>query len=33
LENFVRFLNRSPTVFHAAKEISNALAEADFTPL
>jgi len=33
LENFVRFLNRSPTVFHAAKEIANALAEADFTPL
>ncbi len=33
LEQFVRFLNRSPTVYHAAKEISTALAEADFTPL
>ena len=33
LLDFLRFLNRSPTVFHAAKEISNRLAEADFTPL
>lgn len=33
LEKFVRFLNRSPSVFHAAKEVSNALAEADFAPL
>jgi len=32
-EEFIRFLNRSPTVFHAAREISNSLAEADFTPL
>ncbi len=30
---FVRFLQRSPTVFHAAVEISNGLAEADFSPL
>lgn len=33
LEKFVRFLNRSPTVYHAAKEIGIALAEADFTPI
>ncbi|MBX7067700.1 MAG: M18 family aminopeptidase [Parachlamydiales bacterium] len=33
LEKFVRFLDRSPTVYHAAKEIGLALAEADFTPL
>ncbi len=33
LEKFVRFLNRSPTVYHAAREISTSLAEADFTPL
>lgn len=33
LEDFVRFLNRSPTVYHAAREISIRLAEADFTPL
>ena len=33
LEDFVRFLNRSPTVYHAAREISSRLAEADFTPL
>lgn len=33
LEKFVHFLNRSPTVYHASREISNQLAEADFTPL
>lgn len=33
MEKFVRFLNRSPTVYHAAKEVGIALAEADFTPL
>lgn len=33
LENFIRFLNRSPTVYHAAKEISTRLMEAHFTPL
>ena len=33
IENFIRFLNRSPTSWHAAKEIANRLAEADFTPL
>jgi aspartyl aminopeptidase len=33
LENFVQFLNRSPTVYHAAKEITARLAEADFSPL
>jgi aspartyl aminopeptidase len=33
LEKFVRFLNRSPTVYHAAREIGALLAEADFTPL
>ncbi len=33
LENFVSFIDRSPTVYHAAKEIANRLAEADFTPL
>jgi aspartyl aminopeptidase len=33
LLDFVQFLSRSPTVFHAAREISNRLAEADFTPL
>ena len=33
LEKFVRFVNRSPTVFHAAQEIEAALAEEDFTPL
>ncbi|MGB7978623.1 MAG: M18 family aminopeptidase [Chlamydiales bacterium] len=33
LERFVRFLNRSPTVYHAASEIGVRLAEADFTPL
>lgn len=30
---FLRFLDRSPTPFHAVREITNALAEADFTPL
>lgn len=33
LEKFVRFLNHSPTVYHAARVISAQLAEADFTPL
>lgn len=33
LENFIRFLNRSPTVYHAAKELSAHFAEADFSPL
>jgi len=33
LEGFVRFLNRSPTVFHAAKEVEAALAQAGFSPL
>ncbi len=33
IENFIRFLNRSPTIWHAAREISDRLAEADFTPL
>lgn len=33
LEDFVHFLNRSPTVYHAAREISSRLAEADFIPL
>lgn len=33
LDRFVRFLNRSPTVYHAAIEIGLALAEADFTPI
>lgn len=33
LEDFVRFLNRSPTVFHAAREISDALQAAGFTAL
>lgn len=33
LEKFVQFLNRSPTVYHAAREIGARLAEADFTPL
>lgn len=33
LEKFVNFLNRSPTVYHAAREVATALAEADFTPL
>lgn len=33
LEKFVHFLNRSPTVYHAAQEMGFQLAEADFTPL
>ena len=33
LEKFVHFLNHSPTVYHAAREIGVRLAEADFTPL
>lgn len=31
--DFVSFLQKAPTVWHAAKEISNELAESDFTPL
>jgi aspartyl aminopeptidase len=31
--DFFRFLQKAPTAWHAAKEISNALAEKDFTPL
>lgn len=33
LEKFTQFLNRSPTVYHAAREITARLAEADFSPL
>jgi aspartyl aminopeptidase len=33
LESFVQFIQRSPTVYHAAREIGARLAEADFTPL
>lgn len=33
IEDFVKFISRSPTAYHAAKEITNRLAEADFTPL
>ncbi len=33
LEDFTRFISRSPTAYHAAREIANRLAEADFTPL
>ncbi len=33
LEKFVHFVGRSPTVYHATREIGMALAEADFTPL
>ena len=33
LEDFTRFIARSPTAFHAAREITIRLAEADFTPL
>lgn len=33
LETFIRFINRSPTVYHAAREISALLDEAEFTPL
>jgi aspartyl aminopeptidase len=32
-KNFFKFITRSPTSWHAAKEISNGLAEADFSPL
>lgn len=33
LEKFVNFLNLSPTVYHAAREIGMRLAESGFTPL
>lgn len=33
LEKFVHFINRSPTTYHAAREIRAQLLEADFTPL
>lgn len=33
LEKFVHFLDRSPTAYHAAREIRAHLLEADFTPL
>ncbi|MBS0626362.1 MAG: M18 family aminopeptidase [Verrucomicrobia bacterium] len=33
MNDFVRFLSRAPTVWHAAREITSRLAEADFTPL
>ena len=33
LEDFVQFLNLSPTVYHAAREISNRLTAAGFTQL
>lgn len=33
IDDFVKFLNRSPTAYHAAKEITNRLAESDFTPI
>ncbi|MBF8263489.1 MAG: putative aspartyl aminopeptidase [Parachlamydiales bacterium] len=33
LTDFIRFLDRSPTVWHAAREVGNRLAQADFTPL
>lgn len=33
LENFIQFLDSSPTVYHAARELSKRLAEADFAPL
>ena len=32
-ENFTRFLNRSPTIWHASRQVGKRLAEADFTPL
>jgi Aspartyl aminopeptidase len=32
-QDFVHFLHQSPTIWHAAKEISNCLSAADFTPL
>src|SRR5690242_19759416 len=31
--DFFRFLQKAPTAWHAAKEISTALAEKDFVPL
>ncbi len=33
LSDFARFISRSPTVWHAAREITSRLAEAEFTPL
>ena len=33
LNDFVRFISRAPTGWHAAREITSRLAEADFTPL
>ncbi len=33
LTDFLRFLNRSPTSWHACREVTNALAEAEFSPL
>lgn len=31
--DFIRFLDRSPSVWHAARQVSDRLAEADFIPL
>lgn len=33
LNDFIRFLDKSPTSWHAAREVTNRLAQADFTPL
>lgn len=33
LKKFLRFLDLSPTAWHAARQITDSLAEADFTPL
>ena len=33
MNDFIQFLSRSPTAYHAVKEISNRLAEKDFIPL
>ncbi len=33
ISDFIRFLNRSPTPWHAARQVSDRLAQADFTPL
>lgn len=33
MQNFAKFITRSPTVYHAAKEIALHLDEAEFTPL
>lgn len=33
MEKFIRFLNASPTAYHAVKEITTLLAEQDFFPL